>query len=113
MSRSSECIRSRSGREFPDKRRWRGFYNVIQRSHFKSRNVQKLEAVVKIYAALSEVAPLRDVAKTKLTDMLKHPFPKVIHIQVSSVGVTNFKQIQTSAADALYVHSAHEQVEQR
>lgn len=101
----------RSGRKFTDRRRWRAFYNVIQRSHFKSRSVQKLEAVVKIYAALSEVAPLRDVAKTKLTAMLKHPFPKVMRIQVSSVGVTDSEQIQTSAADALYVHSAYEPVE--
>jgi hypothetical protein len=79
MPRSSWCICPASGKR-ADKCRWHGFYNLIQRSHFKSRNVQKLEAAVKIYAALSEVAPLGQEATAKLTKMLKHPFPKVIGI---------------------------------
>lgn len=78
MLRSSKCIHSASCKKITDQCSWRGFYNVIQRSHFKSRNVQKLEAVVKIYAALSLVPALRQDATTKLTKMLKHPFPKVI-----------------------------------
>lgn len=77
-SRSSKYIRSASGKKITDECSWRGFYNVIQRSHFKSRNVQKLEAAVKIYAAFSEVPSLRQDATMKLMKMLKHPFPKVI-----------------------------------
>ncbi|KAI9878754.1 MAG: hypothetical protein M1830_010607 [Pleopsidium flavum] len=63
------------------------FYALIQKAHFKSGSVHKLEAAVKLYAGLAEVASTSQEAVMKLAGMLLHPFPK----------------IRNAAADALYV----------
>jgi tubulin-specific chaperone D len=46
----------------------------VQKAHYKTANVRKLEASVKVYGGLLEVHP---EAIQKLTSMLLHPFPKV------------------------------------
>lgn len=53
---------------------WRAIYLLIQKSHYKTGNVRKLEAAVKLYGGLCGVYP---EAMTKLSSMLLHPFPKV------------------------------------
>ncbi|KAE8442213.1 hypothetical protein EG329_003742 [Mollisiaceae sp. DMI_Dod_QoI] len=63
---------------------WNIFYNTIQGAHYKSSNVRKLHAVVKIYGGLIEVYP---DAVTKLSSMLLHNYPR----------------IQNAAADELWV----------
>lgn len=56
---------------------FRKLFTLIQKAHFKSSNIARLEAAVKAYATLSRLEPLRlDVLK-KLTSMLLHPFPRV------------------------------------
>lgn len=54
--------------------RWRSLYLLVQKAHYKTGNVRKLEAAVKIYGGLIEVY---QEALQKLTTMLLHPFPKI------------------------------------
>src|SRR6266536_4721594 len=53
---------------------WHALYILVQRAHYKTGNVRKLEAAVKLYAGLIEVYP---ESLTKLSSMLLHPFPRV------------------------------------
>lgn len=53
---------------------WPALYNLVQRAHYKSSNVKKLEAAVKLYGVLYPVYP---DAIIKLTSMLLHPFPRI------------------------------------
>ncbi len=75
MCLSSECIRSVV--VFANTCRWRSFYTLIQKTHFKTGNVHKLEAAVKVYAGLTEIAIIRQEVMMKLAGMLLHPFPNV------------------------------------
>ena len=54
--------------------RWRSLYLLVQKAHYKTGNVRKLEAAIKVYGGLVHVYP---EALQKLTSMLLHPFPKV------------------------------------
>ena len=54
--------------------RWRSVYLLVQKSHYKTGNVRKLEAAIKLYGSLVPVYP---EALQKLTSMLLHPFPKI------------------------------------
>jgi tubulin-specific chaperone D len=49
-------------------------YLFVQKSHYKTGNVRKLEAAIKLYGGLVQVYP---EALEKLTSMLLHPFPKL------------------------------------
>src|SRR5277367_5161682 len=54
--------------------RWRSVYLLVQKAHYKTGNVRKLEAAIKVYGGLLQVYP---EALEKLTSMLLHPFPKI------------------------------------
>ncbi|RDL35861.1 uncharacterized protein BP5553_06473 [Venustampulla echinocandica] len=54
--------------------KWRSLYALTQKAHFKTSNVRKLEAAVKVYGGLMEVYP---EAVQKLSSMLLHPFPRI------------------------------------
>ncbi|KAF4622753.1 hypothetical protein G7Y89_g14271 [Cudoniella acicularis] len=54
--------------------KWSSLYFLIQKAHFKSSNVRKLEAAVRVYSGLLEVYP---EPLKKLKSMLRHNFPKV------------------------------------
>lgn len=47
---------------------------LLQKAHYKTGNVRKLEAAIKLYGGLLQVYP---EALEKLTSMLLHPFPKI------------------------------------
>jgi len=47
---------------------------LTQKAHYKTSNIRKLEASIKIYGGLLEVYP---DAIEKLTSMLLHPYPNV------------------------------------
>jgi hypothetical protein len=47
---------------------------LVQKAHYKTGNIRKLEAAVKLYGGLTEVYP---EPLTKLSSMLLHPFPRV------------------------------------
>lgn len=47
---------------------------MVQKSHYKTGNVRKLEAAVRMYGNLVQVYP---EALEKLTTMILHPFPKI------------------------------------
>lgn len=56
---------------------WSALFDAIQKSHYKSGKVQKLETAVKVYAGLTKVSTLRKAILRKLTSLLRHPFAKV------------------------------------
>lgn len=58
----------------------RKLYVLVQKAHFKSTNIQRLETAIKIYAALSRSSPsLRADVLKKTASMLLHSYPKVIN----------------------------------
>ncbi|EED23257.1 tubulin-specific chaperone D, putative [Talaromyces stipitatus ATCC 10500] len=50
---------------------------LTQKAHFKSSNIPRLEAAIKVYASLSRATDLRVDVLKKLTAMLLHPYPKI------------------------------------
>jgi hypothetical protein len=58
-------------------RRHRSLLSLIQKAHFKSGNVSKLETAVKVYGGMTELPSLQEEATKKLFSMLVHPFAKV------------------------------------
>lgn len=56
---------------------WSRLFTAVQQAHFKSSNVHKVEAAVKIYAGLLGVRRVRAKVLEKICSMLLHPFPKV------------------------------------
>ena len=50
---------------------------LVQKAHYKSSNIPRLEAAVKVYASLSRIPSLRVECIKKLASMLLHPYPKV------------------------------------
>jgi hypothetical protein len=71
--RRYQCLLSR----LHDENRWRNFLSLIQKSHFKSNNIQKLSFALDVYRGLAEVDAIRKDVLTKVSSMLLHPFPKV------------------------------------
>ena len=55
----------------------RKIWNVVRKAHFKSTNIRKLEAAVKIYGALAVHGDMWENALDKLRDLLLHPYPDV------------------------------------
>lgn len=55
----------------------REVFVLVQKFHFRSSSIQRLESAVKVYAALSRCTSLREDALKKLTGILLHPFPRV------------------------------------
>lgn len=56
---------------------FRKLFVVVQKAHYKSSNMPRLEAAIKIYASLSRIESLRADVMKKLISMLLHPYPKV------------------------------------
>lgn len=56
---------------------FRRVFILVQKSHFRSSNIARLEAAVQVYAALSRLEPLRNDVLKKLSSLLLHPFPRV------------------------------------
>lgn len=56
---------------------FRRLFVLVQKAHFKSSNISRLEAAIKAYSSLSRFEPLRGEVLKKLTSMLLHPFPRV------------------------------------
>lgn len=63
----------------------RKLWNVVRKAHFRSTNIRKLEAAVKIYGALAAQGEMRKGAVTKLRDLLLHPYPVVSCCHESAV----------------------------
>jgi hypothetical protein len=63
---------------------WRSLYILIQKAHYQSSNIRKLEACVRLYGGLMEVYP---EAVERLMSMLLHRYP----------------QIRNKAADVVFV----------
>ncbi|KAJ6144506.1 hypothetical protein N7470_008401 [Penicillium chermesinum] len=56
---------------------FRKVFVLVQKSHFRSSNIARLEAAIQVYAALSKFESLRSDVLKKITGMLLHPFPRV------------------------------------
>ncbi|KAI9759758.1 MAG: hypothetical protein M4579_002143 [Chaenotheca gracillima] len=57
--------------------KWRTLLAFVQRSHYKSGNMPKLEAAIKIYGGLNDISAIRYEVLKKLGSMLLHPLPMV------------------------------------
>ncbi|KAF7587023.1 hypothetical protein BBP40_007845 [Aspergillus hancockii] len=69
---------------------FRKLFVLVQKAHFKSSNVMRLEAATRVYAPLSRLEPLRTDVLKKMTAMLLHPFPRVRN------GVAEYLFMETS-----------------
>lgn len=56
----------------------------VQKSHFQTRNVKKLEAAVKVYGGM---IPVYDKVLRKLSGMILHPFPRVRNLVAEELWV--------------------------
>ena len=56
---------------------WRRLFTEVRKAHFKSGNVQKIEAAVRIYAGMMAVPRVKGEVQEKLCSMLLHPYPKI------------------------------------
>ncbi|KAH8425353.1 tubulin-specific chaperone D [Aspergillus melleus] len=56
---------------------FRKLFVLVQKAHFKTSNIARLEAAIRVYACLCRLEPLRTEALKKMTGMLLHPFPRV------------------------------------
>jgi hypothetical protein len=57
---------------------------MVQEAHYKTGNVRKLEASIKVYGGLYEVHP---PALNKLITMIRHPFPKIRNLVADELWV--------------------------
>ncbi|PGH14144.1 hypothetical protein AJ79_03262 [Helicocarpus griseus UAMH5409] len=73
---------------------YRKLFITVQKFHFKSANMSRMEAAIKVYALLWRMNVIRSDAMKKLTGMLLHPYPK----------------IRTIAADCLYMETYVEEM---
>lgn len=56
---------------------WKRLFTQVRKAHFKSGNVQQIEAAVKIYAGMMAVPRISIEVQAKLCSMLMHPYPKI------------------------------------
>ncbi|PGH27004.1 hypothetical protein AJ80_01388 [Polytolypa hystricis UAMH7299] len=56
---------------------YRKLFTLVQKSHFKSSNMPRIEAAIKIYSILWRVLSLRNEVTKKMMSMLLHPYPKI------------------------------------
>ncbi|KAJ9208854.1 hypothetical protein DTO021D3_71 [Paecilomyces variotii] len=56
---------------------FRKVFFFVQKAHYKSSNMARLEAAIKVYASLSRMEHLKTDVMKKLTSMLLHPYPKI------------------------------------
>ncbi|KAL5002135.1 tubulin folding cofactor D C terminal-domain-containing protein [Aspergillus recurvatus] len=55
----------------------RKLFVLVQKAHFKTSSIARLEAAIRAYAPLSRLDQVRADVLKKLTGMLLHPFPRV------------------------------------
>lgn len=88
---------------------WRNLFALVQKSHYKSGNVHKLEAAVKLYTGLARANVVRDQVISKLFSMLLHPFPSVgcawLHLLMSCevFCLPSVVQIRNATAVGLFI----------
>ncbi|KAI9830641.1 MAG: hypothetical protein M1819_005451 [Sarea resinae] len=73
----------------------RTLLSLLQKAHYKSPSIPKLEAAVRLYTGLVEISSIRDEVVRKLASMLVHPFP----------------MIRNSAAEALFISAQFDLLE--
>ncbi|EFR03202.1 tubulin-folding cofactor D [Nannizzia gypsea CBS 118893] len=52
-------------------------FRLVQKSHFKSTNIPRIEAALKVYYCLYNYELLRRNVVSKMANMLLHPYPKI------------------------------------
>ncbi|KAM5445614.1 hypothetical protein MaudCBS49596_007350 [Microsporum audouinii] len=52
-------------------------FRLVQKSHFKSTNIPRIEAALKVYFSLYGYSTMRRDATSKMINMLLHPYPKI------------------------------------
>ncbi|TID25957.1 beta-tubulin cofactor d [Venturia nashicola] len=61
----------------PTQFKYLNLLSLIQKSHFKSTNTQKLHAALNIYRSLGNIPSIQSEVIKKVTSMLVHPFPSI------------------------------------
>ncbi|KAJ5315463.1 hypothetical protein N7476_005770 [Penicillium atrosanguineum] len=56
---------------------FRSVFVLVQKAHFRSSNIARLEAGVKVYGAMARLGPLRNGVLKKMIGLLVHPFPRI------------------------------------
>ncbi|GIJ86129.1 hypothetical protein Asppvi_005003 [Aspergillus pseudoviridinutans] len=56
---------------------FRKLFVLVQKAHFKTTNMARLEASIKVYASLCRLEHLRVDVLKKMVGMLLHPFPRI------------------------------------
>ncbi|RHZ73935.1 hypothetical protein CDV55_103407 [Aspergillus turcosus] len=56
---------------------FRKLFVLVQKAHFKTTNMARLEAAIKVYAPLCRLEDLRADVLKKMVAMLLHPFPRI------------------------------------
>lgn len=64
---------------------FRKVFVLVQKAHFRSSNLARLEAAARVYAALAGLVPLRADALKKMSVLLLHPFPRVCLLHLMSL----------------------------
>ncbi|KAH6673464.1 tubulin folding cofactor D C terminal-domain-containing protein [Halenospora varia] len=57
--------------------KWSRLFFLVQKAHFKTGNVRKLEGAVRVYAGFLEIPSINGEVEKKLRGMLRHNFPRV------------------------------------
>lgn len=62
---------------------FRKVFVLVQKAHFRSSNIARLEAGIKVYGAMARLGPLRNGVLKKLIGLLVHPFPRVCFVSTN------------------------------
>lgn len=57
---------------------YRRLFVLVQKMHFKTANVPRIEAAIRVYALLRRVNNIQSDVTKKMISMLLHPYPKVL-----------------------------------
>ena len=96
---------------------YRRLLSLTQKAHYKTGNVQKLDAAIQVYSNLLHTEVVSKDVKTKLVGMLLHPYPKVCNFHFVLPNSAPFKlsqlkangvQVRNSVADTLYAYMPSE-----
>lgn len=89
---------------------FRKLFVLVQKAHFKTSNIARLEAAIRVYACLSRLEPLRLEVLKKLTAMLLHPFPRVCTGLAIARTSADFNQVRSNVAEYLFMETGSNDV---
>ncbi|KAL9638425.1 MAG: hypothetical protein Q9164_001558 [Protoblastenia rupestris] len=64
---------------------WRNLFTTINKAHFKSTDIRRLEAAIAVYSALTAIHKVKIDVLRKLCDMLRNPFAKIRNLAADAL----------------------------